>query len=57
MARLHKISNEVDAECPFALSFGVRSIGKGIVWKFDHMPGNSDLWLKTKGPNFANTAT
>lgn len=55
MARLHKISNQVDAECPFALSFGIRGIGEGIVWKFDHRPGNSNLWLKTKGPNFATT--
>lgn len=55
MARLVAISNAVDAECPFAKSFGITGIGEGIVWKFDHAPQESRLWLKTKGPNFMTT--
>lgn len=40
---------EVDQECPFAATFGVKGHGEGIVWKpVEHM-GWDELWFKTKG--------
>ena len=46
-----KYTNVVEAECPFAKSFGVSGAGEGIVWKVAdtaQFPGPR-FWCKTKG--------
>lgn len=40
---------QVEAECPWAKSFGISGMGEGIVWKCLERPIDSDLWFKTKG--------
>jgi len=52
-ARLSEISEAVAQKCPFAASFGIEGVGEGVVWKVDHDPNNTNLWLKTKGKAWA----
>jgi len=46
---LETLTKEVEEQCPWAYSFGVKGIGEGIVWTCDERPDDSDLWFKTKG--------
>lgn len=53
LLELQRLADEIEAECPFAASFGImNSRGEGIVWKPGTPEGRSDAryWLKTKGP-------
>lgn len=50
---MQNLADEVEADCPFAATFGVfKSRGEGIVWKPGTPEGRADAryWLKTKGP-------
>lgn len=47
---LTKLTLDVEAECPWALQFGVSGIGEGIVWHLTTEPTNSGYIFKTKGP-------
>ena len=43
------ITEEVEAECPFAAEFGVSGIGEGVVWMPVSGDISSDYWFKVKG--------
>ena len=51
---MQRLADEVEAECPFAASFGIKGRGEGIVWKLGTPEGmaSARYWLKTKGPQF-----
>jgi len=51
--KLSEIAEQVAQKCPFAASFGIEGVGEGVVWKVDHDPNNTNLWLKTKGKAWA----
>ncbi|KNG45533.1 rna ligase 2 [Stemphylium lycopersici] len=52
-----RMTEEVAANCPFAMTFGVSGPGEGIVWKPSSAEynGNPTLWFKTKGGKFKPT--
>ncbi len=54
---LEPVAEQVAAQCPFALTFGISGPGEGLVWKPVPRPynSNSDLWFKTKGGPFKPT--
>jgi len=41
--------DKVDKECPWALKFGHKGFGEGIVFTCDEFPNNESLWFKSKG--------
>lgn len=47
---LTELTLTVEAECPWALQFGISGIGEGIVWHLTEDPTNSGYVFKTKGP-------
>jgi len=47
--KLEQLTKEVEDQCPWSYSFGVKGIGEGIVWTCDERPDDSGLWFKTKG--------
>ena len=50
-AEMMKSTDAVEAECPFARTFGVSGIGEGIVWKVADTVRfqGPQFWCKTKG--------
>lgn len=53
LAAMQAIANQVERDCPFAASFGLRDRrGEGVVWKPGFPAGRAcaRFWLKTKGP-------
>jgi len=48
-AKIKKLTDEVEAECPFAKTLGEYGLGEGIVWKATNHCGNPRLWFKSKG--------
>jgi len=45
------MANQVEAECPFAKTFGITGLGEGIVWKAQFPYGGKEkFWVKMKGP-------
>lgn len=41
--------DKIDKECPWALKFGRKGFGEGIVFTCDEFPKNESLWFKSKG--------
>lgn len=54
---LLKLTSEVEEECPYALAFGVKGTGEGIVWVADddYLASSSRWWFKTKGDKHASS--
>jgi hypothetical protein len=49
LERAMALTEDVDAECPFAKGLGVTGPGEGIVWTCAECPASERLWFKTKG--------
>ncbi|KAK4693472.1 hypothetical protein P7C71_g3940, partial [Lecanoromycetidae sp. Uapishka_2] len=47
--QIRKLTDEVEAECPFAKKLGQSGLGEGIVWKATKYCGEPKFWFKSKG--------
>lgn len=54
---LLKLTSEVEEECPYAMAFGVKGTGEGIVWVADddYLASSSRWWFKTKGDKHSSS--
>ena len=51
--RIQKLTDAVEAECPFGKVMGTTGKGEGIVWKASAHCANLAFWFKSKGDNLA----
>ena len=52
-ARIKEMTDAVEKECPFAMTFGISGLGEGIVWKATDYCGDPKYWFKSKGDQMA----
>lgn len=48
-ANIKHLTDQVEAECPFAKTLGQSGLGEGIVWKATNHYSDPKFWFKSKG--------
>jgi hypothetical protein len=57
-AKLEKLTEQVEKECPVAAAFDIHGTGEGIVWTCSEVGWESSrYWFKVKGDKHKNTKT